>query len=832
MEMPMRSERRWRARQIFEQAIEMPEAERTSFLDRACGEDETLKRAVRRLLRADAEAGDFLRKPLVRAAPETPPQPPDRVGPYQLREKIGEGGMGAVYRAVRDDQAFDREVAVKLIVHSAISDETHRRLGVERQILATLDHPWIAQIFDGGTTDGGLPYLVMELVDGVPIDVYCEREKLSIRERIELFRKVCAAVHCSHQNLVVHCDLKPSNILVTAAGAPKLLDFGIAKLLSQDALDGSSQPTTVGSRPLTPEYASPEQIQGQALSTVSDVYSLGVLLYKLLTGQRPNPPGHSARAPQDTEDVTVPSVAAAQHAPGVARALRGDLDHIVLKALRTAPTARYGSAEQMAEDLERHLGGLPVRARHGSWRYRTRKFLRRHRTSVAAAATGIAVLMAFAVSMAIMASRLSREQAKLQQVSDFYRGFFELAGPLVAAGHSLTLREAVDKNTEMIENGLVGQPAVKVEIVTVLSDIYRLLGQAEKAHSYSEQALTLHRRLTGEDSQDYALGLVRRGAARRDLGRYDQSENDMRAGLAPLQARSDTEPRWLVWSLNHLVSLLCWQGRYEDAADDSAAALRLAEAHLDKASLETLVATTNRGLVERQLGRAPEAERLYERALNHYRHSFPSPHPYVAPLLNNLGLLQRDRGDLARASRTIAEANSQYVEMFGTAYHGRIRPLMALAQIAAQQQRVDDAVAFYREAIDTAMQSPEEPKALLQYVLRPTVELGELLLDSGRCHKGEQLLRDILQHSQPWADESWRLAEIEGILGQCLAEQLEDPVAARPLLESSYARLQAQADVDPDILRRALQRLNTLRETVGEAPLFDHILDVSETVGP
>jgi len=289
----MPSERRRSARRIFEQAIEMSEAARMHFLDQECGDDEAMREAVHRLLRADAEAGDFLREPLVQGVQELPLPPPDRVGPYELREKIGEGGMGTVYRAVRDDEAFHREVAVKLIAYGPISEEARRRLRVERQILAALDHPWIAQIFDGGTTDSGVPYLVMEYVQGEPIDRYCERQGLSIRQRVELFRKICEAVHCSHQNLVVHCDLKPSNILITAAGEPKLLDFGIAKLLRQDEAAGREGPVGAARRPLTPEYASPEQLRGETLSTVSDVYSLGVLLYKLLAGQRPASPDDS-----------------------------------------------------------------------------------------------------------------------------------------------------------------------------------------------------------------------------------------------------------------------------------------------------------------------------------------------------------------------------------------------------------------------------------------------------------------------------------------------------------------------------------------------------------
>lgn len=826
----MPADNRRRVRLLFEEALEMPAAERGGFLERAYGDDSAVKAAVERLLRADAAADGFLGEPLVRIASAIPSptasRPPARIGPYRLEEKIGEGGMGTVYGAVRDDEAFEREVAVKLITHGAMSDETRRRLRIERQILAGLDHPWIAQIFDGGTTDEGLPYLVMERVEGEPIDRFCDREALAVRERLELFCKVCAAVHCSHQNLIVHCDLKPSNILVTDAGDPKLLDFGIAKLLSQENNQGREEPTTVGSRPLTPEYASPEQLRGETLSTASDVYSLGVLLYKLLTGQRPEAASGRSGDRGDERDLIAPSVAVAREGLSTSRQLRGDLDAIVLKALRSSPEARFGSAQQLAEDVERYLSGFPVLARQGSFRYRARKFLRRHRASVAAAVMAITMLIVFALDRSAMASRLSQERAKLQEVVDFFRGFFEHAGPLVDERLDLTLREAVDQHARMIEVGLEDQPAVKVEIATVLGDIYRELGRPDQALDWSERALALQRQVVGEDSQAYALALVQVGSAQRELGSFEEAERNIRAGLGWLQARPETEPVKLVQSLNHLVMLLCYQGRYQEVDADSAAALHLAEESLDNAALETLVAMTNRGQVLRRMGETAEAERLYESALLLYRQTFEGPHPHMAPLLHNLGLIQRARGDLASASRTLNEANSQYLELFGPTHYARIHTLDGLARLSIQQERPDDAVAYYRDAIEVGIASKVGPS----YILRPAVEFGELLLSSRRCREGEQQLRDAMQHTQKHAGSSWRYAEIEGQLGECLTRH-GSHAEARALLERSYEHLKAQADVDPDTLRRALQRLVALYEAVGEDLLRKQAIAALEPFG-
>lgn len=741
----MSAESRRRARELFESVVELTGTAREEHLVEACGDDTALRDAVERLLRADAAAGDFLEQPLARMPPLGPWDPPERVGAYRLLERIGEGGMGVVHRALRDDGAFHREVAVKLLAHGPLSEQTRRRLRAERQSLASLDHPAIAQIFDGGTTEDGMPYMVMELIDGEPIDRHCERLGLSTRRRIELFREVCAAVQCSHRNLIVHCDLKPSNILVTPEGQPKLLDFGIAKLLDEEVTGAVDFPVatpphgrsaTVGPRPLTPEYASPEQLRGDPLSTVSDVYSLGVLLHKVLTGDPPDP-----------ESQTLPP---------------GDLGAIVQKAMEPRAEERYGSVEQLSDDLGRHLDGFPVLARRGGFRYRAWKFLGRHRLPVAASVVGVVALGLFALSMTVLAGRLADERTKLEEVVGFFRQFFERAGPLVDQGRHVTLREAVDQNAAWIEQGLEGRPEVKVEIATVLGDIYRELGRPEEALRWSQQALALHRQLDGETSPEHASGLVRTGAALRELGRFEEAEAMTRQGLRSLEARADEQPAAWVEGLNNLVSLYCFQGRYQDAAEDSATALRLA-AELDARAPELAVATANRGLIMRQLGNNDEARRLYARALALYRQNLGEVHPHVATLLLNLALIERDLGDLTVARRTLEEANDQFLQLFGEHHYARVRPLVGLAKLAEQQGQPDDALGIYRESIEVAMASQASPP----FVLRPAVDFAKLTLDLGRCAEGVPLLRRVLDHTRPDAGDYPRYAEIETLVGDC-----------------------------------------------------------------
>ena len=394
----MNAERWQQLKQLLDQAIAIDPAHRASYLDGQCGSDSELRSEVESLLASHHQAGTgFLREPVMNpwstAAAGTGLARDRRIGPYQLLEEIGHGGMGEVYRATRADGQYKKEVAIKFVRGGFASSFLLERFRTERQILASLDHPNIARLLDGGTTDDGVPYLVMDLIEGVSIDKYCTDHSLSVTERLQLFRQVCDTVQYAHQRLVIHRDIKPGNILVTAEATPKLLDFGIAKLL-----DPSAHAETTMARPMTPEYASPEQIRGEPITTATDVYSLGVVLYELLTGQSPYPQGQgtsqeTARAICESEpakpstavrlrkcesDSTVPP-------EKLAKQLRGDVDNIVLMALRKEPQRRYASAEQFAEDIRRSLESLPIVARKDSAQYRAGKFVVRHKAGVAAA---------------------------------------------------------------------------------------------------------------------------------------------------------------------------------------------------------------------------------------------------------------------------------------------------------------------------------------------------------------------------------------------------------------------------------------------------------------
>ncbi len=421
-----------RVREILESALELAPEGRAAYLDSACSGDSALRQEVDSLIASDEQAStDFLEPGAF-----VPPEAADvsasaeslagkRIGAYQIVEEIGHGGMGSVYRAVRADDQYRKQVAIKL-VRGGLGDAFRRqRFKAERQILANLDHPNIARLLDGGTLEDGQPYVVMEFIQGQPIDKFCDSRALPVSERLRLFRTVCSAVAYAHQHLVIHRDLKPDNILVTESGEPKLLDFGIAKILDADLASGSGNATVTVLRPMTPEYASPEQVRGEPMTTASDVYSLGVILYGLLTGQRPYP--GTSRLPHEIAQAVCeaqpekPSTAIDREEAGpeirekLRRHLKGDLDNIVLKALRKEPERRYASVEQFSEDIRRHLKGLPVIARSDTFWYRTEKFVNRNKASVLLVTLAVAALVAGLVITLRETYVARRERARAEQ---------------------------------------------------------------------------------------------------------------------------------------------------------------------------------------------------------------------------------------------------------------------------------------------------------------------------------------------------------------------------------------------------------------------------------
>jgi serine/threonine protein kinase len=537
---------RWeRIEQLCQAALEREEAHQAAFLDAACGGDQDLRREVESLLAHRQHAENFLEAPAMQVAARALAAENDSragdvfrflgrlISHYRIVEKVASGGMGDVFRAVRADGTYDQQVAIKFVQGARSTDFFLARFQNERQILADLDHPNIARLLDGGTTDEGLPYLVMELIEGLPIDEHCAQKGLNLRERLQLFRTVCSAVQYAHQNLVVHRDLKPRNILVTPEGVPKLLDFGIAKILSpQRSEENLPQPVTL-LRMLTPDYASPEQLRHEPISTASDVYSLGVILYELLTGQSPyrvsaGSPQEMMKAICDTEPEKPSTAARRASLPegsigkrtspsmGTARlkeakpeklfkVLAGDLDNIVLKALRKEPQRRYSSVEQFSEDIRRHLENLPVTARKDAVGYRASKFIARHRVGVATTIFALVALLA-GMAVALREARVARQQAERARAerSRAERRFndvralahalmFDINDAMTGVPGATAARKLLVSNALQYLDSLAaeanGDPPLQRELATAyerVAEIQGMLGQSQNLGNTSE----------------------------------------------------------------------------------------------------------------------------------------------------------------------------------------------------------------------------------------------------------------------------------------------------------------------------------------------------------
>ncbi|MEM9996487.1 MAG: serine/threonine-protein kinase, partial [Bacteroidota bacterium] len=511
---------RWnRLYALFEEACALPEAERLPYLRDACGDDTALFDEAAALVAADTDTHGLLDGGALDAVTGDAlallgdlSLEGTQVGPYHLVRLLGTGGMGDVYLAERaspDEQAqFEQQVALKLVKPGMDSRQVLRRFQQERQILARLQHPHIARLLDGGVTERGQPYFVMEYVEGVPIDAYCDTHRLTVDERLALFQDACRAVLYAHSQLVVHRDLKPSNILVTenASGEPglrkptvKLLDFGIAKVLTDE--DDATALTRTGKAVMTPAYASPEQVRGEPVGTGTDIYSLGVVLYELLAGQRPyalpehdrlaaaqmlaeqepEPPSTVVRRATTGGDTTGSQITDARRTQPerLRRRLTGDLDVICLTALRTEPERRYPTVAALLDDVRRHLTGLPVTARRDTATYRLGKFVQRHRVGVIATVV-VGVLFAalasfYTVQLAAERDRAQAEAAKATEIAAFLEGIFEVADPSVAQGDTVTARALLDEGAARIETDLAGEPEVQAQMMTVMGNVYRSL---------------------------------------------------------------------------------------------------------------------------------------------------------------------------------------------------------------------------------------------------------------------------------------------------------------------------------------------------------------------
>ena len=794
----MTPERYQQVKQIYQQAIDRDPAERMAWLVEACGTDDELLAEVEMLLDTSAETAPLL---------ETPPPLPDfpqlprrlaadqligqRIGPYKILREIGQGGMGTVYLAERADEQFRKRVALKVVKRGMDTEDILSRFRHERQILASLDHPNIARLLDGGTTEDGLPYFVMEFIEGQPIDLFCSTHKLNTNERLKLFRIVCSAVHYAHQNLVVHRDLKPSNILVTADGTVKLLDFGIAKILNPDLFPDAVLPTKTWERPMTPAYASPEQVRGLTITTASDVYSLGVILYELLSGQRPYQfkgyaPHEIAKVVCETEpdkpstavvrtssvDRTIPNT----ESDKLSKQLKGDLDNIVLMALRKEPQRRYASVEQFSEDIRRHLDGLPVIAREDTFRYRTGKFIARNRMAVVAAAVFVVLLTGFLVTTLVQAGRIRRERdraqlerAKAEKVSSFLVDLFKVNDPGEAKGNAVTARELLDKGSQKIGAELKDQPETQAKLMDTIGMAYDGLGLYPQALPLIEQSLATRQRLLGATHVEVGDSLRNLAQVKFNQGEYAVAAEKSRAALEVLRKTYGNEHLKVAQALSDLGLSLLFKGDAAGAEPYAREAVAILHKLPDTPSEVLLQTVANYGNVARQNRKFSEATQAMEESLALSRRVRGDDHPDTVVVLGGLALLLSDNDnpakDYARAEKLSREALEK---------SRRILPA-------------------------------EHPQTIFNLI-----DLGGILLKQNNFAAAETTLREAYALAQKVLPaEHFRRTHAQHMLGRCYAEQRHF-AEAEPLLLGSwqtFTRLRGVNDRWTGIAREQLAKL-------------------------
>jgi len=866
---------------LFGDALELPPADRLAFLEVACVDDRELLDAVRELLADEAEAGRVIGESVsafasdvVESFRQAVGSSEDdalvgrHVGPYRLMARIGRGGMGAVYLAERADGQFDKRVALKVVKRGMDTDEILRRFHFERRILASLEHPNIARLYDGGATADGRPYLVMELVEGETITAYADARRLTVDQRLDLFRAVCLAVQHAHQKLVVHRDIKPSNIMVAADGTAKLLDFGVAKLLDDDAVD--SPRTGTGVRILTPDYAAPEQIRGEPVTTATDVYALGAVLYELLTGRRPFAPGSGAGAsnlPGSVREPTWPSAGDGQEASadlrgttaeGLRRRLAGDLDVVILKALAPEPSDRYMSAQQLGDDLARHRAGLPVTARRPTASYRTRKFVRRHRTGVAAGAIVVLALLtglgaaAWQGRQAVSerdAARQARELA--EQVSTFLVDLFDSADPLGGGAErtdTLRVRDIVDRGAARIHDELLGQPRLQAEILAVMGRVYTSLGAYDEATEMLTATLDLQR-AAGEPPHRRAIPLALLAGVAKEKGEFERADS-LFAGVLHIYDAAGIPPDSLyIANLSDRGFIRAFLGDYDDAramheraltliarygvstgrlygrvvnnlamldydmgdyagAETSFRAVYAIELKLLRPGHPTLASALNNvaSSVHYQ-GRYDEAEPLYQDVLTLARDAFGDTHPTVGMYLQNLAALFDDQGRLEEAGPLYDQAVRAHESGLG---RRNVHTAMLLRNFAINRHALGaygQAEALLREAVGslTAAVGPEH-----LYTGLAAASLGRVLTSTGRLAEAEGEFDRAMRILEAQLPERHRLlATARRDMGVLLAARTRYD-RAEPLLLEGLAVLTSDRGADHYLTREARRDLHRL----------------------
>lgn len=838
--------------EIVRIARTLPEQERPTFVREACtGNAEQLRAVVAELdpqpdarkwwdLSFDTpEAGaDVAASALVGTT----------IGSYRIVEVLGSGGMGTVVLAERADHAFDQRVAIKLLKTGLVSAAMQSRLKLERQILASLNHPHIAKLFDGGTTTNGTPYIVMEYIDGQPIDTFCDERRLTIRQRLELFVTVCSAVQYAHQNLIVHRDLKPSNILVATDGAPKLLDFGIAKFLDTRYLQHTIAMTQADVRLMTPDHASPEQLRGDLVATASDIYVLGVLLYELLTGRKPIATTSNLLSDLERAICELPPLPLSYGLTGghvrlessflealcaerstsplkLRRELSGDLNSIVLTALRKEPERRYSSVEQFAADINRYLTDKPVLARRDTWSYRARKFVGRYRYGVAASSVALVALVAFTLFTIEQNRRIDRERVRAEQIAGFLIELFQQADPSSSRGNEITVREILDIGARRMQSGLDAQPDTRASLLATMGSVYGSLGLYPDAIRLLEDSLRQRLTLFGSESLETADSMQQLGRALTSSGDYRRAEKLLEDSLHLQMKHAGENTLRIATALHDLSNLRQLQERFVEADQGYRRVLAMLDETEQAHGALLVEALTSRGRLQAYLGQQDDAIASLQHASELSKRVLGNNHPDTAHVIQNLADSLARQGRLVEAAPLFRQSLSLYRTLLGNEHPYTMMALANYGRFLQQSGQLDESEAILRETLDlnTKVRGPEhvfvgyshmllgltllehsqcqqaiaEQEAALSifrrslpdehlYVGSARLGLGRAFAECGRAKEAEVEVRTALNTFKSASGvETSMIGIIEGCLGRTLAKQGRYS-SAEPLLKQGY----------------------------------------------
>lgn len=718
--------------ELFGELLDVAPAQRGAMLARIGQRSPAVRQELESLLRAHASAGDFLAEAqlarLDDAVARLAATPPDLgASPYAIERQIGSGGMGAVYLAHRSDGQFEQRVALKLVRSELRSDTLRERFLLERQILARLQHPNVARLLDGGVTRDGQPWYAMEYVEGRPLLEDCDAQGLSVRQRLERFVKVCDAVAYAHRNLVVHRDLKPSNILVDARGEPRLLDFGIAKLLAADPARATADLTGDGLHPVTPDYCAPEQLTGAPITTATDVYALGVMLYELLCGHRPH--YVAARAPRETVDLVLtaaperPSARVTRAAtrpngeivsPGdvaaardttperLQRTLRGDLDTIVLQAIRKEPARRYAGADALADDLRRFLDGCPVQARGDGLAYRLGKFVRRH--AVAAASTAVvcvAVLTGLFVALS-QAEVARREAARAAAVSDFLRDMLASANPENGDGDNQAMAQVLEAAVQRLDGGdtpLAGEPLVEASLRQTIGQTWFALGRYAQARSQMERAWELYGAAAGEADPRTLEAASVLAVVLGQLGRFEECERLLSPTLATMRRVLGEDHPATLRAMSRLATLYGETGDYAAAEALARRTVTIRQRSLGPSHPSVFPARLNVAAALAAQGRREEATALLEETLPTMQDVLGEDHRYTRNALANLGHLYTSLGRPEEGLALHERVHGITRQVLGDAHPVTLQGAANVAEALAALGRGEEALALLERTL-------------------------------------------------------------------------------------------------------------------------------------